>query len=231
MHSYNFIDLSNNRFGRLTVIKLDTTKNGTRWLCKCDCGNIKSINAYLLKSNATKSCGCYNKEVARSRMTGKKFGFKHGLSKHPLMSVWDGMVQRCTNRNNINFSSYGGRGIDVCDEWKNNYKSFYDWAINNNWSKGLQIDRINNNGNYNPNNCRIVTRSVNMRNTSRNKMLSNNGVRKCVADWAIEFNVRSNTIITQLRRGWTEERIFNKIINDHEARDKGFKKSKFTTIK
>lgn len=86
---------------------------------------------------------------------------KHGLVDHPLNSIWHGMKQRCLNHNLPRFSDYGGRGISVCDEWKNEFRPFYNWAMSNGWKPGLQLDRINNDGNYEPGNCRFVTPKAN----------------------------------------------------------------------
>lgn len=94
---------------------------------------------------------------------------KHGLSGHPLYGVWHGMKSRCNNSNNYNWKHYGKRGIDICDQWSNNLIAFVEWALANGWKKGLQIDRKDNNGNYNPDNCRFVTAKVNMNNKRKSK--------------------------------------------------------------
>ena len=97
-------------------------------------------------------------------MNNKHKNYKHGLCEHPLYNVWKNMKKRCYNKNVYNYKSYGGRGIIVCDEWRNNFKAFYDWALNNDYEKGLEIDRVDNDGNYEPSNCRFVTRSENQKN-------------------------------------------------------------------
>jgi len=97
--------------------------------------------------------------------------FKHGLRKHPLYSVWDGMTQRCTNQKTKAYKNYGGRGVVICDEWRGNFKPFYDWCLSNGWRKGLEIDRIDNDGNYEPSNCRFISHRLNNLNT---RMQENN---------------------------------------------------------
>lgn len=158
-------DLKNKRFGRLTVVDyLGNNKYGKAlWLCKCDCGNTKIIVGSSLTNNMTYSCGCYNREEARKRRT------KHNLSYNKLYKVWSGMKTRCYNKNFIYYCNYGGRGITICDEWKNDFLNFYNWSISNGYKDGLTIDRINNDGNYEPNNCKWSTRAEQNRNMRKRK--------------------------------------------------------------
>lgn len=158
-------DLTGQKFGRLTVVNYyGSDKNGRAlWLCKCDCGNIKVIRGNSLLSKLTVSCGCYNKEHA------KKIHSKHNMSDSKLYKVWHGMKTRCYNKNFMYYYNYGGRGITICDEWKNDFKIFYNWAIKNGYKEGLTIDRINNDGNYEPNNCRWITRAEQNRNQRKTK--------------------------------------------------------------
>ena len=158
-------DLTGKKFGKLTVIKYYGSNKYKRalWLCKCDCGNIKVIVGNSLISGLTISCGCYNKESASKRFT------KHKLSSCKLYKVWHGMKTRCYDKNFIYYCNYGGRGIKICDEWKNNFTTFYNWAIANGYKEGLTIDRINNDGNYEPSNCRWATRAEQNRNKRYNK--------------------------------------------------------------
>lgn len=158
-------DLTGKNFGKLTVIKYcGSNKNGRAlWLCQCECGNTKIILGNSLLSKLTFSCGCYNKEHSKNIHT------KHNMSYSKLYKVWQGMKTRCYNPNFIYYCNYGGRGITICNEWKNDFSKFYEWAINNGYKEGLTIDRINNNGNYEPNNCRWVTRAEQNRNKRYNK--------------------------------------------------------------
>lgn len=123
------------RFGKLVVISFHHSNKYkmTYWLCKCDCGNEKVISRGGLTSGDNVSCGCYHKEHAH------EYGKMHGLSRTKLYSVWSGMIQRCTNAKAQNYDRYGARGISVCDEWRNDFKSFYDLAIGSGYLMGLQL--------------------------------------------------------------------------------------------
>ncbi len=155
-------DLTGFRFGALTVLTFDVSSRGKgrRYYCKCDCGTLKSILGTNLMAGNTVSCGC---------MRGK--ASKHGDCKDGsetnIYRLWGHMKERCTNPKKDNYDRYGGRGIKVCDEWMNNFELFKAWALDHGYKRGLQIDRIDSNGNYEPGNCRFVTGKINTRNQAQ----------------------------------------------------------------
>lgn len=121
------------------------------WLCQCDCGNKTTTRSSRLCSGETMSCGCYQREISI------KINTTHGFRFHPLYYIWNSMMGRCYNPNAVPYKDYGGRGIKICQEWRHNPENFIKWAITNGWEKGLQIDRINNDKGYTPENCRFVS--------------------------------------------------------------------------
>lgn len=155
------------RFGRLLVLcRADQRKDKRRaWKCRCDCGQEITVSADKLKRGHTKSCGCLSRESTIARNT------KHGLRQHPLYSTWSGIIQRCTDQNCEAFSDYGKRGIKLCDEWRHNFKEFHDYVsrLPQYGEPGMTLDRINNDGNYEPGNVRWASRRtqrLNSRQTS-----------------------------------------------------------------
>lgn len=160
MHKHNFKDITGCKFARLSVISLNENRSSSgsaRWDCICDCGNSVVADGLALRSGAKKSCGCLHLEQAQN------VNFKHGLYKHRLYQCWSAMIGRCFNEDDANYENYGGRGITVCKEWLD-VKNFVDSDFAKSFQEGLTIDRINNNGNYEPINCRWVTKAENNRN-------------------------------------------------------------------
>lgn len=161
-------DLTGRKFGRLTALSYHkgSRQKKAKWLCKCICGNTVLVDTFKLISGHTKSCGCLQRE--RASLANKK----HGLRNTRIYKTWCNMKSRCFNKNHSDYYNYGGRGITVCDEWKNDFKAFYDWAISNGYRDDLTIDRIDVNGNYEPNNCRWetnYTQALNKNNTVKIK--------------------------------------------------------------
>ena len=150
------IDLTGHKFGRLKVLKMvGCNKWGeAMWLCECECGNLVSVTSNNLRRLHTRSCGCLQKEAASSSNT------THGKRGTKLYPAWNMMKDRCSNQNSKAYKNYGGRGIRVCEEWKNSFQAFYDYVskLPHFNEKGYSLDRINNDGNYEPNNVRWATR-------------------------------------------------------------------------
>jgi len=165
----NKYDLTGKKFGRLTVLKRGKkVKHGesSKWICMCICGNEKITTRSCLVGGYTKSCGCLSKEIILAR---NKASATHNMSRSKIYHVWIGMKQRCYYENSRKYKYYGMRGIKVCKEWRNNFSCFNQWAISNGWNKELEIDRIDNDGGYEPSNCRVTSSYVNSRNKSTSR--------------------------------------------------------------
>ena len=195
----NLIDMTGLKFDRLLVLSLAYTKNKkSYWNCICDCGVQKIIRQDSLKSGRSKSCGCLNKERP----------VDHGLSGSKIYHVWASMKNRCNNSNDTNYEYYGGRGVSVYSLWnkRDGFINFYKWAIQNGYEKGLTLDRIDVNGNYEPDNCRWITHKKQMLNTRRNKRIKYKNELKTLSEWAQTYNLKFDTLYARVNHGWTIER-------------------------
>jgi hypothetical protein len=198
------IDLTGQKFGRLTVLHYShTIDQKAMWQCECECGNKPIIVAASLRSGHTKSCGCYKLEAAAIANT------THGLSgkKTRLYEIWIGMKARCFRKSHRAYKYYGGRGITVCQEWKDDFKAFYDWAFINGYEEDLSLDRIDVNGNYEPNNCKWATFLEQSRNKQNSSFIEINGEYKTIAEWSEISGVKPGTFHSRIARGWEGEEL------------------------
>lgn len=206
------IDFTGKRFGKLIVVsKSDSAKSTkssyteTQWICKCDCGNLIVVRHSTL-TRGKNNCGCLPKFMP----------IKHGKSHTRIHGIWIGMRQRCNNPNYIEFDNYGGRGIRVCNEWDCSFESFYDWAINNEYSDKLTIDRIDVNGNYEPSNCRWATLKEQANNKRDTLYLTYNGETLPFETMCKKYHVNYHTAYIRFKKGWSADDIlFNKPWKHH----------------
>ena len=205
-------DLTGQRFGKLTVIDFAYRRNGKAyWKCTCACGNERIVQGYDLASGHTKSCGCIR------TIDGKEPRYRHGRINTRLYKIWSNMKSRCKNPKFKYFKDYGGRGITYCKEW-DDFIMFEEWALKNGYSDNLTIDRINVNGNYEPDNCRWVDMKMQQRNRRSNHLLTYKGETHCINEWAEIFNISRETIKNRLGYGWPIEKVLTEPIHNNGRR-------------
>lgn len=203
--------MTGKRFGRLTVLEeagLHRTPDGTtyrQYKCICECGKTLITLGVSLRSGDTKSCGCLVAE------TSKTLNTKHGKSFTRLYTMWASMKQRCYYEKADNYANYGGRGIEVCEEWRNDFQAFYDWAMANGYNPnapkcGCTIDRINSNGNYEPSNCRWVGMVTQGNNRTNNHLISYNGEQLTVMEASRKYSISPTALYQRIKNGWSTER-------------------------
>lgn len=209
------------KFNKLTVISRAESRinkggqHRTMWRCLCDCGNYTDVYAYGLKTGKTKSCGCYKEQIM------SEVHFKHGGTKdnkrERLYTVWRNMLSRCNNPNFTEYNIYGGRGIRVCDEWKD-YASFREWALGAGYDDSakrgeLTIDRIDGDGNYCPENCCLKNQKEQARNRRTNRTVTIGGVSRCLLEWCEEYNMPYKQVHMRITRlGWDPVRALTTAI-------------------
>lgn len=198
-------DYTGEKYGYLTVLEFVKRENKkTYWKCKCDCGKEIIIPITYLTSGDTKSCGCYRKKVSKNNSK-----IIHNMSKSKLYRTWIEMKRRCYNKNRESYKYYGERGIIVCNEWKNNFTNFYNWAIKNGYKDNLTIDRIDVNGNYEPNNCRWATIKEQNNNMRTNHYIYYNDKRYTMSQFAEEYNIPYYIVKNRIRNNWSINKILN----------------------
>lgn len=201
----NIKDISNQRFGRLTVINFNSTNKWGQalWNCQCDCGDIKVIASQVLKRGTTQSCGCFKKETM---ITRHKISKNYGESGTRIYRIWGNIKRRCNNKNDKSYHNYGGRGINLCNEWKN-FIVFKTWAFNSGYSEKLTIDRIDNNKGYYSENCRWTTMKEQQNNKRNNHLITINGETKTLTQWSDLSGIKKSRIFYKLYSGCDPESV------------------------
>ena len=215
-------ELIGKKFGRLTVLSVSKPyiwkdKVVDYYLnCKCDCGKAVEVRrGSLMLKNGTKSCGCIHTE----RLVNRKS--IHNLSHTNLYHRYFQIKDRCYNPKCKSYKNYGGRGIKMCDEWLNSFKSFYEWAFKNGYKKELTIDRINVNGDYSPDNCRWATDKEQALNTRRNRFYTYNGKTLSIIQWGYELGGGQNLVKDRIDKlGWDIEKALSTPLMKHYTRKK-----------
>ena len=195
-----FIDLTGKKFNKLTVVKrLENSIGGVSvWLCQCECGNFTTVRGSNIKNGSVKSCGCLLKEGTTTT---------HGLSKTKIYGIWNSIKSRCLNPNSESYKRYGARGICVCEEWKNSFESFYLWSIENGYNEKLSIERIDNDGNYCPQNCKWASRKEQCRNRRSNVVFEYMGEKRILTEWCEILNLDYKLVHNRIHKmGWSFEK-------------------------
>lgn len=196
-------------FGRLTVLhRTESNKHGKAcWICLCECGEVTGpIPSGTLKSGHSRSCGCLHKEYAVRHGESKT---THGESHTRLHRIWSGMKQRCYYKKHGAYENYGGRGIKVSPEWKVSYTTFRDWSLGNGYSDELTIDRIDNDGDYEPGNCKWSTYEEQGNNKRDNVNITYKGVTRTAARWSRKLDVEQSKIYQYVANNKPIEELFN----------------------
>lgn len=199
-------DLTGQKFGRLTVLH-DTGQRKWHhaiWMCLCECGAIAKVESIQLINthNPTVSCGCHRRAY----------------------NVWHHMMSRCYKKQNVSFSNYGGRGITVCDRWHVFENFFADMGVP---PLGMSLDRIDNDGNYHPENCRWITYKEQNNNKSNNRTLEYKGEEKTIAEWADVFGIKYETLRSRIEHGWNiEDALLTKVTTGTKRKHKRRKRGK-----
>lgn len=204
------LDITGQRYGRLIAVKRvenRVSKSGkirARWLCKCDCGKEKVILLDDLRSGHTNSCGCLGEESRRNSSR------THGMAKTRLYVEWSSMKSRCYNKRNKSYNRYGGRGIAVCDEWRNSFENFRNWALKNGYNDILTIERKDVNGNYCPGNCCWISQKQQAKNRRTTlRTTDKNGNEAYAMDIAKENGISMNIVIARKNNGWNLDKALN----------------------
>jgi len=208
-------DLTGRKFGRLTVLARAANRGiVVCWICRCDCGNNTTVRSASLKKGMTKSCGCLYAE------TVGKWNIKHSGEGSVEYRVWASMKNRCYNPHSEKYPMYGGRGIFVCQEWRDDFVRFYT-DMGPRPSAKHSIERIDNDGPYSPHNCRWATMIEQQNNRRSNRMFTYQGKTLSVAAWAREIGVPKTRLYDRLELGWPIARVLTEPCRKYRVSQKG----------
>ena len=202
------IDITGKRYGMLVVLEFAHIKispcghKNAMWLCECDCGNKRVMYGSYIKNHHSPSCGC--NKIAKATT--------HGMTNSPEYSVWRSMVRRCHDTDNISYPRYGGRGITVCERWRS-FEAFFE-DMGKRPSSKYSIDRIDNDGNYEPSNCRWATYFQQNNNTRFNRRITHAGETLTVSQWAGRIGIKVGTLWERLNSGWSIERALSEPLHN-----------------
>lgn len=198
------IDVTGKKFNRLTALGPtgQDRQNQMVWLCRCDCGNLTFVSSSNLRIGHTKSCGCLHGEVLSERSV------IHNMSGTKIYATWTHLIQRCINPSDAAYDRYGGRGISVCAEWRFSFEDFYACVsgLSHFNERGYTLDRINNDGDYEPSNIRWSTQTEQARNKRNSRYFTYGGKTQTATEWGEQFGLEYKTLLARLNRGWDMER-------------------------
>lgn len=216
----SFMDLAGLRYGRLIVLYYTGKRgNATTWLCKCDCETMTVVRSAKLKNGHTASCGCLKRETTReSGLRNRTHGYaKNGGKTAAEYRAWSAIKARCHNPKSKDYSRYGARGITVCARWRDSFENFLS-DMGPRPSKGYSIDRIDNEGPYEPDNCRWATLHEQANNQRSNWLVTHKGVTGTVAEWSRAAGIKYYTFWSRLKRGWSLERALRTPVESRRQR-------------
>lgn len=220
---YNKEEWIGKKYGLLTVVGIESATTGAKrqtkryaWNCVCDCGNERTVDPVKLLTGHAKTCGCgKSRRIAEYNIIAKT---KHGGRHERLYAIWHGMKQRCYWSGCRDYKTYGARGIEICDEWLNDYQSFRTWALGNGYEDNLSIDRIDTNGNYSPDNCRWATCYQQQNNRRTCVYYDYNGERMTVSEISRIVGIKKETIYNRINGlGWDPQRAFSTPVDKTKA--------------
>lgn len=200
-----FVDLTGKKIGKWTVLyKAENHGNHIFWHCICECGTERDVAASNLLSETSTSCGC--KRIETTKISNST----HGMRYSRLYSIYRGMIGRCTKENNKSYEKYGAKGITVCQEWQgeNGFVNFAEWALSNGYEEDLTLDRYpNQDGNYEPSNCRWATYKQQANNVRKNVLITKDGVTHTMSEWCEILGLSYHMVASRHKNGWDEDKL------------------------